>query len=136
MIPDELAAIHAEAFEHPWDAEAFRALLDSPGVWLGGDARGFVLIRAIADEAEILTIAVRPSARRQGLGKTLVEKAIVASAAAGAERMFLEVAESNAAAIALYRSCGFEPVGLRKNYYRRADGSSEHAKVMALNFSL
>ena len=136
MTPDELAAIHAEAFEHPWDAEAFRALLDSAGVWLGGDGRGFVLIRAIADEAEILTIAVRPSARRQGLGKTLVEQAIVASAAAGAERMFLEVAETNTAAIALYRSCGFEPVGLRKNYYRRADGSSEHAKVMALNFSL
>ena len=132
----QLAQIHAEAFDHPWDEAAFAELLGSPGVALAGDERGFILTRTIADEAEILTIAVRPSCRRQGLGHALLKAAVVDSAARGAERMFLEVAESNAPAIALYQSSGFEAAGLRKNYYKRADGSSEHAKVMVLNFSL
>jgi ribosomal-protein-alanine N-acetyltransferase len=135
MQARELADIHGEAFDTPWGEHAFAELLDSPGVQLSGDARGFILTRTIADEAEILTVAVRPSARRQGLGHELIAAAIVSSAAHGAERMFLEVAESNVAAIALYKSNGFEQVGLRKNYYQRADGSSEHAMVMALNFS-
>lgn len=136
MTPLELASIHAEAFDTPWDEASFSELLRSPEVHLSGDDRGFILIRTVADEAEILTVAVRPSARRQGLGRALVEAAIVASAAFGAKKMFLEVAESNVAAIALYQSSGFETVGLRKNYYKRADGKSEHAKVMVLNISL
>ena len=135
MDAKHLAEIHAEAFDTPWDETAFRELLASPGVQVSGDDRGFILIRTVGDEAEILTVAVRPALRRQGLGHRLVESAIVASAAQGAERMFLEVAESNLAAIALYSANGFEQVGLRKNYYHRPDGSSEHAMVMVLNFS-
>lgn len=130
-----LADIHAEAFDTPWDEAAFDNLLTSPGVQVSGDDQGFILTRTVGDEAEILTVAVRPSARRRGLGHKLVQAAIVSCAAWGAERMFLEVAETNVAAIALYSSNGFEQVGLRKNYYKRADGSSEHAKVMVLNFS-
>ncbi len=134
LTPQDLSEIHAEAFDTPWDAAAFAQLLDSAGVSVLGDARGFILTRTIADEAEILTIAVRPSCRRQGLARHLVEQAIVVTRAWGAERMFLEVAENNTAAIELYTVCGFEQVGLRKNYYKRADGSSEHALVMVLNF--
>ncbi|GAA0380980.1 GNAT family N-acetyltransferase [Brevundimonas terrae] len=136
LTPEQLATIHAEAFEAPWDAAAFAQLLDSTGVSLLGDERSFILTRTIADEAEILTIAVRPSNRRQGLARHLVEQAVVATRVLGAERMFLEVAENNLAAIGLYAACGFEQVGLRKNYYTRADGSSEHARVMVLNFLL
>ena len=134
LSPDQLADIHAEAFEAPWDKAAFARLLDSAGISLLGDERGFILTRTIADEAEILTLAVRPSCRRQGLARLLVEHAVVVTATLGAERMFLEVAENNAAAIGLYTVCGFEQVGLRKNYYTRTDGSSEHALVMVLNF--
>lgn len=129
-----LAEIHAEAFDSPWDEAAFAQLLESPGVSVLGDERGFILTRTIADEAEVLTIGVRPCARRQGLARGLIEKAVVVTRALGAERLFLEVAQSNVPAIGLYTACGFEQVGLRKNYYRRADGSTEHALVMVLNF--
>lgn len=136
LTPAELADIHAEAFEAPWDEAAMASLLDSPGVFVRGDDQGFIMMRVIVDEAEILTVGVRPSARRGGRGRQLVEQAIVESAARGAERMFLEVAESNAAARALYVSCGFEVVGQRRGYYQRTDGSREDALMMALKFPL
>lgn len=130
-----LAAIHAEAFETPWDAASLSALLASPGVFVLAEVDGFILIRVVADEAEILTLAVRPSARRGGLGARLVEAAVVRAAALGAERMFLEVAEDNAAARALYARAGFHEAGRRRGYYARADGSREDALVLSLNFA-
>jgi ribosomal-protein-alanine N-acetyltransferase len=133
-VTEALAAIHAEAFETPWDAASLSALLASPGVFVVAEADGFILIRAVADEAEILTLAVRPPARRGGLGARLVEAAVVRAAALGAERMFLEVAEDNAAARALYARAGFHEAGRRRGYYARADGSREDALILALNF--
>ncbi|MBU2208038.1 MAG: GNAT family N-acetyltransferase, partial [Alphaproteobacteria bacterium] len=67
-----LADVHAEAFPAPWDAAALEALLDQDGVFALEDPDGFILLRAVADEAEILTLAVRPAARRRGLGARLV----------------------------------------------------------------
>jgi ribosomal-protein-alanine N-acetyltransferase len=133
-VTEALAAIHAEAFETPWDAASLSALLASPGVFALEEANGFILIRVVADESEILTLAVRPSARRGGLGARLVEAGVVRAAALGAERMFLEVAEDNAAARALYARAGFHEAGRRRGYYARADGSREDALVLALNF--
>ena len=133
-MTEALAAIHAEAFETPWDAASLSALLASPGVFVVAEADGFILIRVVADEAEILTLAVRTPARRGGLGARLVEAAVVRAAALGAERMFLEVAEDNAAARALYARAGFHEAGRRRGYYARADGSREDALVLALNF--
>jgi len=130
-----LAAIHAEAFETPWDAASLSALLDSPGVLLTAEEEGFILIRVVADEAEILTLAVRPGARRSGLGGRLVAEAIAGAAALGAERMFLEVAEGNVAARALYARTGFAEAGRRRGYYARTDGHREDALVLSLNFS-
>jgi ribosomal-protein-alanine N-acetyltransferase len=130
-----LAALHAEAFEAPWDEASLSALLASPGVFSVEEPDGFILIRVVADEAEILTLAVRPSARRAGLGGRLVDAAVVRAAALGAERMFLEVAEGNAAARALYARTGFAGAGRRRGYYARADGSREDALILALNFA-
>ncbi len=134
-MTEALAVLHAEAFETPWDADSLSALLASPGVFAIEEPDGFILIRVVADEAEILTLAVRPSARRGGLGRRLVEAAVVRAAALGAERMFLEVAEDNAAARALYARTGFTEAGRRRGYYARPDGSREDALVLALNFS-
>lgn len=86
------------------------------GLWRPGE--GFVLARAAAGEAEILTLAVLPPARRRGLGQALVSGAMaLAIVRAQAEAMFLEVAEGNAGALALYRGLGFAEVGRRKRYY-------------------
>lgn len=133
--PGRLAAIHAEAFKAPWSASALAELLASPGVLAVAEADGFILIRVVADEAEILTLAVRPTARRAGLGARLVEAATVRAAALGAERMFLEVADSNAAARALYARSGFVEMGRRRGYYAHTDGRREDALTLVLNFA-
>jgi len=119
-----LAALHAAAFPpaEAWGAEAIGLMLAMPGAFgLWREGQGFVLARAAAGEAEILTLAVRPEARRQGLGAALMAGAMAAARARGAAAMFLEVAASNPAALALYRALGFDRVGQRRRYY--PDGS-------------
>lgn len=130
-----LAAIHAEAFDSPWTGRTFTELLDQPGIALEVEADGFVLVQLAADEAEILTLAVRPSARRMGVATRLVERAAARIIAAGGRRLFLEVAEDNAAARALYACLDFEPVGRRPRYYARPDGHAVDALLLARNLT-
>ena len=135
-----LAELHAACFDERWDAPALASLLAMPGALaflasgpLGdGDEQplGFVLLRAIAGEAEIISIGVRPEARRAGIGHRLMDAALAAAAAGGAERLFLEVAADNWQALGLYLSYDFTEVGRRPNYYRRNDGG-----IMALVLS-
>lgn len=119
-----LAALHAVSFgsgEH-WDAAAIGVLLGMPGVFgLHIPGAGFVLARVAADEAEILTLAVIPPARRQGHAGALLAGAMAAALLLGATTMFLEVSAQNAAARGLYAQAGFTEVGRRGRYY--ADGS-------------
>jgi ribosomal-protein-alanine N-acetyltransferase len=133
--PDQagvLAAIHAEAFDHPWDAAALADLLTAQGVFALVDPqqRGFILIRVAADEAEVLTLAVAPSARRRGLGRRLVEEGAERAAALGAESLFLEVAADNGAAIALYAKLAFQSAGRRARYYARSGAAPVDALVL------
>lgn len=127
-----LADLHDRAFDRPWSAEEFETLLKGPGVFavLGEagepeEAKGFILCRAIAGEAEILTVAVDPAARRRGWGGALVEMAAAIAREAAAIEMFLEVAADNVAAIGLYQAAGFGRVGLRKGYYPHPDGAKD-----------
>lgn len=117
-----LAAIHAEAFEHPWSARDMAEMLNQDGVLHLGNDDAFLLLRVVADESEILTLAVRPSARRQGLAALLVTAALGMARGMGAKFIFLEVAADNAAAIALYEKTGFKRHGTRRGYYARNDG--------------
>ncbi len=126
----DLARLHAEAFAEPWDEAALAGLVGSSGAFALLADDGFVLVRALAGEAEILTLAVRPAARRRGLGRALVQAAAAGAHEAGAESLFLEVAADNAAAIALYAECGFEPVGRRNAYYRRRTEPAVDALVL------
>ena len=115
-----MAAIHAAAFPpaERWGEDAMSVQLGLPGVFgLIADAAGFVLVRVAADEAEILTLAVLPERQRHGLASLLMEAANRKAALLGAAAMFLEVAESNDAARALYARLGYEQVGLRRRYY-------------------
>ncbi|MBB2202159.1 ribosomal protein S18-alanine N-acetyltransferase [Gluconacetobacter tumulisoli] len=124
-----LAVLHADAFPaaERWDAEAMDVLLAMPGTFAGvartgaGIPGGFVMGRVAADEAEILTLAVRGTARRQGLGRALLAWLRAEAASHGARRLFLEVSAHNAAARALYRAAGFAEAGRRRAYY--PDGS-------------
>lgn len=134
-----LAEAHAAAFDEPWPAaDILRFAEDRGGFALvadeGGQIAGFILCRLIAGEAEVLTLAVRPQARRRGVGRALLEAALALSRPT-ASAMFLEVAADNPGAIALYAGVGFDVVGRRAGYYGRRDAPSVDALVMrrALN---
>jgi len=121
MTPEQMARIHAAAFVQgrPWTADEFEDLLRGTGCFAVGDARCFALVRVIAGEAELLTIATDPTHQRQGLAKACMASWIAEACAQGAETAFLEVAADNTAARALYERHGFARAGLRKDYYRR-----------------
>ena len=116
-----LAALHAACFPDAWDAAAIAQLLSSPGAFAHRHADGFVLARVAAGEAEILTLAVAPHARGQGLGRALLRNAIAAAQKKGAQAVFLEVGADNPHALTLYAGLGFAKVGMRKAYYAGRD---------------
>lgn len=119
MTPEALAELHAACFARPrsWTAQEFAALLAAPGAMLLTTEGGFLLGRVVADEAELLTLAVAPTRRRHGLARDLVRRFLAAAAGQGAERAVLEVAWDNPAAQALYRATGWTEAGRRRNYY-------------------
>jgi [ribosomal protein S18]-alanine N-acetyltransferase len=78
---------------------------------------GFILVRAVADEMEIMNLAVDPDARRKGIAARLLEHGIAEATRADVKRVYLEVRESNSGARAFYLSRGFVEQGRRKNYY-------------------
>jgi ribosomal-protein-alanine N-acetyltransferase len=130
---DALAMIHAAAFEAPWSRDDLRALINAPVTiaLLAEDESpfAFVLLRVVADEAEVLTIATCPSRRRAGAGAALMTAAAAMAEAAGACALFLEVAEDNLAGRALYAKLGFQAAGLRQGYYKRRNGAVD-ARVL------
>lgn len=114
------AALHATSFNDPWSVDSFAVILAQPGVmgWLAGDPpHGLLLARAAADEAEILTLAVTPDARRNGAGAAMVDELLRTLTGGVTRRVFLEVAADNAAALALYTRKGFAACGRRAGYY-------------------
>ena len=123
-----MAEMHAESFaaNQAWGVSAITLMLGLPGHFgllaVRQDAPlGFALGRVQADQAEILTIAVRPGARGQGVGRALLHGLLAEAAKRGALELFLEVAEPNAAARALYAGAGAKEVGRRRRYC--ADGA-------------
>ena len=132
MTPDQLADLHALCFTtpRPWKAAEFADLLDMRGVFLITQGRGMIMGRVIADEVELLTLAVHPDERRSGAGRALVEAFVTRATEMGASTAFLEVAAPNTAAIALYEVTGFETTGTRPGYYRTPDGQTQNARIM------
>lgn len=123
------AALHRRAFPHgPWDEASFATLLAQPGMHGFLDERGgFLLLRIVLDEAEIITIGV--TAPRQGIATALLAQGIAACRAACAAKIHLEVAEDNAPARALYAAHHFSQTGRRRAYY--ANGAA--ALTLALD---
>lgn len=144
---DILAQIHAACFAAAaWPAQEIAALLSGPGGYgvvgepinrreqdEGGKPRpapvAFILCRIIADDAEILTLAVAPGCRRRGGGRALLQAAAALAQGAGARSLFLEVAADNDPAIALYEAAGFERAGLRRGYYAKGRSTPVDALV-------
>jgi ribosomal-protein-alanine N-acetyltransferase len=118
--PAIMAEIHASAFlpDEAWSTAIFAGHLSLPATFgFVHEAGGLVMARVASDEAEILTIAVAPEARRRGVARALLREAIGAASARGAVTLFLEVSAANSVARALYGSEGFAQVGQRRGYY-------------------
>jgi ribosomal-protein-alanine acetyltransferase len=117
-----------------WSVDALRETVKLPGVLAfvserQGAVSGIVVGRQVLDEAEILNLAVSEATRRQGEGRALVGHILNRFAEFEVSRVFLEVRESNARAIAFYRGLGFKAIGTRPGYYQEP---KESATVMEL----
>ena len=134
--PAPLAAIHARCFPEAWSAKAMAELLATPGTFAFAASDGFILVRAAGGEAEVLTLAVMPDARRSGIGTALVEAAATHALGLGAQALFLEVGVANQPARALYHRLGFVEAGRRKGYYTATPGKAEDALVLRSNLPL
>ena len=124
---DLLAAMHRQCFEETWSAAAIVEVLSMPGSFaliaaVIDDANetpvGFTLARIMGEDSELLTLCVLPAYRRRAIAATLLDDVRARARAAGARRLFLEVAETNDAARALYAGRGFTASRRRPDYYR------------------
>ncbi len=144
MRPEHMhavAAIHHEDFSRPWSDGEFAALLAQDPVF-GFVAReegkatpvlGFALARQAAGEGEILTIAVARARKRRGVGRKLMDAVLRHLHAERVASLFLEVDETNAPAIALYRKLGFRDVGRRADYYEHKAEGRTAALIMRVD---
>lgn len=133
MTPEALAALHATAFTdtpRPWTVAEFASFIAEPTTLLVALHDEFALGRVTGPEAELLTLAVHPLARRQGLGQRLLSMFEAQATQRGAEEALLEVATTNVAARALYAGAGYAVAGRRAGYYTRAGAPPVDALVL------
>lgn len=132
------ARLYGRCFEDAWPESSIKSLLKTPGCWGllavedGAEtASGFLIARVIAREGEILAVGTDPQRQRRGIAARLLASAIVL-AGEHADAFFLEVGDDNPAGKALYSGLGFEQIGRRKDYYRRATGEKVDALILRL----
>ena len=133
-----MAVMHAAFdpdFGEGWTRSQCAGILPLTGVRLvlardeGGEVRGFSLQRVVADEAELLLLAVAPPAQRRGIGASLLEDFLEHGRSNGVRRVHLEVRDGNPA-VAMYRAFGFRREGRRPKYYSGRDGRRHDALTM------
>ena len=137
---DAVMEIQRASFKNPWSTELFKRelthdwstiLLAEEPLSAGKPALlGFLIFWLVHDELHILNVATSPAARKRGVAKTLIRQSLDRGRKAGCTLATLEVRRSNEAAITLYKSFGFRPVGIRPNYYV---DEGEDAIVMVLD---
>jgi [ribosomal protein S18]-alanine N-acetyltransferase len=130
-----IAALHAASFRRGWSEQEVEALLLDRHViahraMTARKLAGFIMSRLVADEAEILSVAVAGARCGRGLARALLNLHLRRLAGLGARAVFLEVDEGNAAAIRLYSRAGFQQISRRTNYYPAPAGPPAAALVM------
>jgi ribosomal-protein-alanine N-acetyltransferase len=130
-------AAFGDTFGEAWTRSQLGGILPMAGVSLilarepeEGETIGFSLFRTVADESELLLIAVAPGQQRRGVGRVLLEDFLDRARNDAVSRVHLEVRDGNSA-LSLYRHAGFSPVGRRRNYYRASDGRRFDAVTLA-----
>ena len=135
---EQLAQLHAQVFDEPaaWQASAFRDVLAltstrAIGVWCDEALAAFLVAQYVQPEAELLTLATKPSFQRRSLAKDLVESLQSELLKEGLEKWLLEVAADNHQAVAFYDKIGFQLDGRRPEYYKRLEGTRIDAILMS-----
>ncbi len=100
-----------------------------------GQIVGYICVRIMYEEAQICNIAVLPEYTRQGIATSLIQTMVAYVFQNGCQRCELEVNVENEPAIQLYKKCGFEVAGTRKNFYRRTRYKSRDAYTMVLDLT-
>lgn len=129
---DAVTQIEKLVQSHPWTKIQFEESVDSyqSTVYeVNGKVVGFCILQPVLDEANLLLMAVHPNQQGKGVGYKLLDESI-ALLKNDPVQIFLEVRESNLAAIGLYEKSGFHQIDLRKNYYPNINGTKEHAVIM------
>ncbi|MHA3891149.1 ribosomal protein S18-alanine N-acetyltransferase [Acinetobacter sp. GXMZU3951] len=127
-----VAQIEKLVQSHPWSTKQFQDAVDSyqcTVIEQAGQVVGFCILQPVLDEANLILMAIHPNQQGKGLGYQLLEQSITLLKNQPVQ-IFLEVRESNQAAIALYEKSGFHQIDLRKNYYPCPKGGREHAIIM------
>jgi len=123
-------------FGEAWTAAQCTGVLTMPGAQLliarSPEPTGFALIRTVIDEAELMLLAVAPEVRGRGIGTSLLQHSIQVATQLRATSYFLEVRSDNAA-VAFYENAGLRQVGVRRDYYRGADGTRRDALTYRLS---
>ena len=125
--------MHKRAFlgqGRTWSKDEIEDLLQSPYVFVTGSRQSFALGRVVADEAELLTLATDPQARRKGLARAALADFETVAFARGATHAFLEVAADNTAAQGLYSSVGYYEIARRTAYYESTQGARVDALIL------
>lgn len=140
---DAVMEIMTTAFDpgygEAWTEGQLLSMLTLPGVWLSlahidGQPAGFALNRIIADEAELLLLAVAPRSCRRGVGMALLRRSCEIARRDNGTRLHLEVRYNNPA-IELYKKAGFHVIGRRPCYYRGFDGQTHDALTLSCSLS-
>jgi ribosomal-protein-alanine N-acetyltransferase len=123
-----IAVLHAASFQRGWGEDEIHGLLIDRKVIahraaFGRTLAGFILSRAVEDEAEILSVAIAPAWRGRGFARPLLDLHLRRLSGLGARAVFLEVDEKNQPARRLYRRAGFAEVGRRQGYYDNASAA-------------
>lgn len=131
-----MTAAFPPCFGEAWTRSQCAGIMPMHGVTLtmaesDGVPVGFSLVRAVADEAELLLLAVDPAEQRRGIGQALLDEFIADALASGAHRLHLEVRDGNPA-IELYLASGFSPAGRRRHYYHGPNGETYDAVTLLL----
>jgi ribosomal-protein-alanine N-acetyltransferase len=136
-VMDVMAAAFGDRFGEAWTRSQCAGIMPMAGVSLvvardpeSGTAIGFSLSRTVADESELLLIAVLPNHHRRGIGRFLLEDFVDRGRADGVTRVHLEVRDGNPA-VEMYRDAGFALVGKRANYYHAANGKRFDALTLS-----
>ena len=116
-----VASLECECFSQPWSEKALEILLEDNAVavvaLIDGEVAAYVGMTSVLDEGQITNVATRPSYRRRGLARAVLEELIARAATRGVSSIFLEARVSNTPAISLYKSLGFCEIGMRRRFY-------------------